>query len=288
MVEILARHVELVPVCPEVEVGMPVPREPVRLEGEPDAPHMVGIASRRDHTRAMNAFARRRLRGLAGLDLCGYVLKANSPSCGLRGVKVYPGERGRARRVGSGLFAAALTRRFPLLPVEEENRLDDPAAREAFLERVFAYRRWRRAAEPRWTRPRLAAFHQQEELLVRAHRPAALPALARIVAEAEGGDARAAAARYGQVFLEALAVPATAARHGTVLRRVARELRPALDARSREELARIIGEVAAGRVPLLGAVVLARHHAAAAGREDLLRQSYLNPDPVEAILRWHA
>src|SRR5262245_41119534 len=141
LTDVLGRYVEWVPVCPELEVGMGVPREAVRLEGDVEAPRMVGTRTATDHTIKMRRFVAARVRQLAGLGLHGYVFKKGSPSCGMERVRIY-GASGMPTRGGRGLFAAAFMRAFPLLPVEEEGRLNDPTLRESFIERVFAYRRW--------------------------------------------------------------------------------------------------------------------------------------------------
>jgi uncharacterized protein YbbK (DUF523 family) len=143
----LAERFELVPVCPEVEVGMGVPRDPVRLVGLGAATRMIAPRTGRDFTAEMNAWAEARVRALATQGLCGYVLKKDSPSCGLAGVKSYATVEADApdSTAGVGLFAAALRRRLPELPVVEETELDDPAARDAFIERVLAYQRARRS-----------------------------------------------------------------------------------------------------------------------------------------------
>ena len=136
----LGRFVEWVPICPELEVGMGVPRPALRLERDGDALRLVEIASGRDHTRRMQQIAARRVRALRAANLCGYVLKRDSPSCGMQRVKVF-GDEGMPKRDGQGLFAAALAEAVPSLPIEEEGRLKDPRLREDFIERVFAYRR---------------------------------------------------------------------------------------------------------------------------------------------------
>lgn len=147
LLDVLGRLVEWVPVCPEVELGMGVPREPIRLVGRPGAPRLVAERSGRDHTEAMRAYAERRVAALAVEGLAGYVTKASSPSCGLEGVRVWPDtDGGSPRPEGAGAFAAVLRARLPLLPIEEEGRLRDPALYDRFVERVFAYDRWRRAA----------------------------------------------------------------------------------------------------------------------------------------------
>src|ERR1051326_8262342 len=153
LTDLLGPHVEWVPVCPEVELGLGVPREPIRLEGNPERPRLIAPGTGRDLTETMAGFARRRLTELARLDLSGYVLKKNSPSCGKARVPVH-GRNGLRSRRGTGLFATALIARFPLLPVEEEDRLHDPARRAHFVERVFGYARWRRALAAGMTRDR--------------------------------------------------------------------------------------------------------------------------------------
>jgi uncharacterized protein YbbK (DUF523 family) len=137
--ETLGRRFEWVPVCPEVEMGLGVPRETLRLEGEPGRPRLIFERSRADQTRRMRDWARARLDDLADRDLCGYILKSGSPSCGLRRVPVHRGTGGRPVRAGSGLFARALLERFPRLPVEEEDGLRDRRRRARFIARVLSY-----------------------------------------------------------------------------------------------------------------------------------------------------
>ncbi len=142
LIEALVRHVEWVPVCPEVEVGLGTPREPMRLAGDPRAPRLVTINTGVDHTDAMNRFAQQRVRELEVLDLSGYIFKADSPSCGTKQVALF-NTQGIETQDGIGLFAQAFMEHFPLMPVEEETRLHDPQAVKDFLERVLAYRRSR-------------------------------------------------------------------------------------------------------------------------------------------------
>ena len=143
----LDRVFELVSVCPEVELGLGVPRETLRLERRGGATRLVAPTSGLDHTERMARFAAKRLAELAALDLDGYVLKSKSPSCGRAGVPVHE-RSGRARRNGRGLFAAALLDAFPELPVEDERRLADPRVRERFVARVRAYRNAKATREP--------------------------------------------------------------------------------------------------------------------------------------------
>src|SRR6266566_6770334 len=202
LAETLGRFVEWVPVCPEVELGLGVPREPIRLEGDPAAPRLVAENSRRDLTRAMKRLACARAAELARLDLVGYVLKKGSPSCGMERVRVHGG--GRPLRRGTGLFARALMERLPLLPVEEEGHLRDAALRARFIERVLAYARWKGTVAAGMTRRRLAAFHAAHERLLRAHDPSACRRLGALVTKAGKRSLCAVVADYGAGFMEAL------------------------------------------------------------------------------------
>ena len=142
LADTLSRQVEWVPVCPEVEAGLGVPREPMQLEGTATSPRLVTITTKVDHTDTMARFSRRRVRELAALDLSGFVFKARSPSCGIGRVPLVSAQ-GVETPEGVGLFAQALIKRFPLLPVEDEDRLHDPQILKDFLKRVSDYRRSR-------------------------------------------------------------------------------------------------------------------------------------------------
>jgi uncharacterized protein YbbK (DUF523 family) len=135
---VLGRIFSLVPVCPEVECGLPVPRPAMRLEGDPRTPRLVVIADGADLTERMNHWCCEKIAELERMGLSGFILKERSPSCGLWQVPVLAGGK---QGWGSGLFAGALRARLPLLPVEEPERLTDPASRESFIERVSAYHR---------------------------------------------------------------------------------------------------------------------------------------------------
>src|SRR5512137_1110576 len=183
--DVLGRFVRWVPVCPEVECGLGVPRESMRLVGDPSAPRLVTAKTGVDHTERMQRWIAGRLDELAGEDLCGFVFKSASPSSGLKAVKVYDGKGSPSRR-GVGMFARAFTERFPLLPVEDDGRLNDPGLRENFIERVFVYRRWNDFAQADGSIRGLIGFHTDHKLLVMSHDPRTVPALGAIVAAAKG------------------------------------------------------------------------------------------------------
>lgn len=284
LTDVLGRHIRLVPVCPEVEMGMGTPREPVRLVRDGDTIRMVGTNSGKDHTTAMRRFAARRVAALAPLALCGYVLKKGSPSCGMEKVKTYT-PRGMPAPSSRGMFAAALLAAFPDLPVEEEGRLIDPVLRENFLVRVFAYARVSALFTSRWRIADLVAFHSREKLLVAAHRPASEKELGRLVATAKGRERAELAEGYRAGFLAALAKPALPRRHVNVLQHMLGYLRELAPAGARASLAATIEEYRRGLVPLVVPLALLRHYVDLHGIEYLARQTYLAPHPKELLLR---
>jgi uncharacterized protein YbgA (DUF1722 family)/uncharacterized protein YbbK (DUF523 family) len=285
LTDVLGPYVEWVPVCPELEVGMGVPREAVRLEGDVEAPRMVGVRSKTDHTAGMRRFAAERVRQLAGLDLQGYVFKKGSPSCGMERVRVY-GPGGMPARQGRGIFADAFIRTQPLVPVEEEGRLHDPALRESFIERVFAFRRWQALrAEP--SRAAVVAFHTAHKFQLLAHSPTHYRALGRLVAEQTRQRPAAFVTEYGAAFMEALAVRATTAKQVNVLQHLAGFCREHLDGRDRQELAGVIEDYRQHLVPLVVPLTLLRHHVERHAIAYVQGQTYLSPHPKELMLRNH-
>jgi uncharacterized protein YbbK (DUF523 family) len=165
LTETLGKYVEYVPVCPEVECGMPVPREPMHLEGDPESPRLVTIKAKIDKTGQMAGWAEKRVIELEKEGLMGFIFKSDSPSSGMERVKVY-NDKNMAVRQGVGIFARRFMEHFPLLPVEEEGRLHDPAIRENFIERVFALARWREFLA--WNRSlgALVEFHTKHKMLI--------------------------------------------------------------------------------------------------------------------------
>lgn len=286
LVDTFGPYVEWVPVCPEVEVGMGTPREPIRLLRQGEALRLVGVKSSIDHTDDMRAWAARRVEGLAKADLDGFILKKDSPSCGMERVKVYDAH-GAPSRTGRGLFAEALMERLPLLPVEEEGRLSDPRLRDNFVERVFAYRRLRELFAARWTIGALVQFHAAHKLALLAHAPAAYRSLGRIVARAAGRPRAELRREYEEGFMTALALIATPRRHVNVLQHMLGYFRGLLDDESRQELVIAIEDYRRGLVPLVVPITLLRHHIRVHGIEYLAGQVYLAPHPKELMLRNH-
>ena len=284
----LGKYVEWVPVCPEVEVGLPVPRDTLRLVRRGTEVRMVMPRAGTDHTDAMTAYAVRTADALAGRDLCGFVVKKDSPTCGMERVKVYPENGGSPARDGRGLFAAALIARMPNLPIEEEGRLSDARLRENFVERLFAYRRLKTLFRPGWTQAGLIAFHSAHKLLLMAHSPAAYASLGRLVASAKGKPRDAFRGRYETEFMAALRTLATPGRNANVLQHMLGYVSPSLDADQRAEIEELIADYRKQVIPLLAPLTLLRHHVRRLGVAYLLGQVYLEPNPKELMLRNHA
>lgn len=285
LTETFGRFVDWVPVCPELEAGMGVPRETVRLVGAVDTPRMVAERSGKDWTAAMTAFAAKRSDDLAALDLSGYVLKKDSPSCGMERVRVYEAKTQPTRR-GRGLFAAALMQKLPLLPVEEEGRLNDPALRENFIERVFAYHRWR-TAETQRSRGGLVAFHTGHKYLLLAHSERHYRHLGRVVAGLKEKSLREVYDEYGRGFMEGLAVHASAKKHANVLDHMMGYFSKQLDPAERQELVELIADYRRELLPLIVPVTLIRHYVKKYAVAYLDGQVYLAPSPKELMLRNH-
>jgi len=282
LTETFGRHVEWVPVCPEVEIGMGVPREAVRLVGDPPKPRMIAERSGKDWTAQFNPFAAKRVQALTALDLAGYIFKKNSPSCGMERVRVY-NSKSVPTRQGRGLFAAAVMRELPLLPVEEEGRLNDPALRENFIERVFAYYRWQRLRRRRRSISSLVDFHTRYKFLLLAHSERHYRKLGRIVAEVKPSPITKAYEEYGQLFMEALAIHATVRKHCNVLNHMMGYFSKELSHAEREELIGHILDFRRNLVPLIAPLTLVRHYVNKYGVGYLLGQVYLQPSPKELL-----
>ena len=219
----LGALLRFVPVCPEVEVGMGVPRPTVRLVRIGKAVRMIEPKTGTDHTAAMNAWSTRRVEKLAREGLCGFVVQTGSPSCGMERVKIHRGQGTGAVKNGRGLFTAALMARLPHLPVEEGGRLHDPRLRESFIERVFAYRRLRSLFGRPWSIGELVAFHASEKLLIMAHDRTTCDKLDRLVVAAQRRSRGEVADEYQALMMAALkrvADPRQARRRPTLARQV--------------------------------------------------------------------
>lgn len=283
----LGRHVDLVPVCPEFECGLGVPREPMRLEGDPAAPRLVTIKTRRDLTDIMQAWCTRRVAELEAEGLHGYLFKSRSPSSGMERVKVYNPNGGPAAKKGVGLFARAFMQRFPNLPVEEEGRLNDARLRENFIERLFALRRFRELLAEGRDRGGLVDFHSRHKLQLMAHSPDHYRSLGRLVAEARSHRPRELFETYERLFFQALRLHASIPKNTNVLQHMLGYFKKTLDPDEKQELLEVIERYRRGMFPLIVPITLVAHHVRKHSVLYLARQTYLQPHPAELMLRNH-
>jgi uncharacterized protein YbbK (DUF523 family)/uncharacterized protein YbgA (DUF1722 family) len=279
--KVLGRHVEWVPICPETECGLSVPREPMRLRGDPDSPRIVTVGTNRDQTERMRRWAERRLRELADAGLCGFVFKSGSPSCGPSGVKVFALNGAPPRSYGTGLFAGAVQRRFPLLPAIDEVGMKDPRVREAFMERLFASMRWRDFLENGPTLGGLAEFHSAHELLIYAHDPKTAAGLERLIRGAGRVNRLKLFERYGALFMSALKTAATPIKNARALKAVFSRLKDGISEEGAAPLLSVIEDYKMGHVPLLVPLALLRHYVERVNDHGLKRQLFLNPYPPD-------
>jgi uncharacterized protein YbgA (DUF1722 family)/uncharacterized protein YbbK (DUF523 family) len=286
-VEDLGPWVEWVPVCPEVEAGMPVPRPSLRLVETPGSLRLIAPKTGDDWTEALERFSAARVRQLARRELDGYVLKKDSPSCGMERVKVY-GASGRLHSCGTGVFAAALERELPTLPLEEEGRLNDPRLRENFIERIFCRQRWRVFLREGATRRRLVEFHTAHKLLLRAHGEAGYQRLGRLVGSAGTLRDDALVHAYGEELHRTLRALTTVKRHANVLQHAMGYLKRLLAPGDKQEILTAIDDYRAGMLPLVVPLTLIRYNLRRFGVEYLLGQLYFDPHPKELMLRNHA
>lgn len=286
LTDTLGRYVTYLPVCPEVECGLGVPREAMRLVGAPARPRLVTVRSGKDYTELMTAWALKRVVELEKEDLCGFIFKSRSPSSGMERVKVY-NEQGIPSPQGAGMFAAAFMEHFPLLPVEEEGRLHDPALRENFIERIFTLKRWRETLSKGESRGKLVSFHTRHKLLLLSHSPKHYRELGNLVGRAGESPLKDVLIEYGSLLTDAMRLKATPAKHSNVLEHMMGYFKKALSGDEKQELIRIIALFRKGHVPLIVPVTLLNHYVRKYDQEYLKEQYYLNPHPVELHLRNH-
>jgi uncharacterized protein YbgA (DUF1722 family)/uncharacterized protein YbbK (DUF523 family) len=283
IIDALGQHFEFVPFCPEVAIGMGTPRPSIRLVGDPQVPRAVGSRDPGlDVTDALRDYSIRTARRMDGL--CGFVLKKDSPSCGMERVKVY-NDKGMPHPDGQGIFARAVQEANPLLPVEEEGRLNDPTLRENFISRVFVYARWQALCEHGLSKRGLIDFHARHKLLLMAHSPAAYQELGRMLARLDNARLDALAARYIERVMQALKTRASRKRHVNVLQHLLGYLRRHVDAVNRADLVEVIDAYRRGLVPLVVPVTLLQHHFRRSPHPWVSQQVYMNPHPRELMLR---
>lgn len=280
----LGKFVDYVPVCPEVEMGLPIPRETLRLIQSPEGPRLVFSRSGEDVTERMTAWAQKRLSALEKEDLCGFIFKGRSPSSGMERVKLYD-RFGVPAKTGVGLFASMFMAHFPLLPVEEDGRLHDPRLRENFIEAIFTFRRWRDLLAAGATAAALVAFHARHKLLFMSHSVELARQMGRLMAQAGELPNNRLQEDYQQLLMQTVRILATPAKHSNVLQHALGYFKRQLSGDEKHEMLQLIEQYRQGKVPLAVPLTLLNHYVRKYQPPWLDEQIYLHPHPVELHLR---
>lgn len=286
LTDTLGQYVEWVPVCPEVEVGMGTPRETLRLVGDPENPRLVTTKSGIDYTHRMKQWARGRLKALAEENLCGFIFKSDSPSSGMVRVKVY-GQKGVPRKQGVGIFARAFMDHFPLIPVEEEGRLQNPQIRENFIDQVFTLQRWREARARRSCVGTVVDFHSQHKLVLMAHSPRHLKKMGALAANGKAMGCRQLYHAYERLLLETLRLKTTVKKNFNVMQHAMGYFKLHLTPDEKQELMEVMAHYRQSLVPLVVPMTLLRHYVRKYDQPYLKQQVWLNPHPVDLKLHNH-
>ena len=277
----LGRHFQFRPFCPEVEAGLGIPRPAVQLRQIGAEIRCVGVKDRQfDVTEKLREAAELQAGWLD--DLCGYILKKDSPSCGMQRVKVYVNDI--PVRHGTGVFADYLQKNFPALPVEEEGRLGDPGLRENFIQRVFVRHRWRQLCSQPLTVHGLMVFHSRHKLIAMSHDQNLAKNLGRMVAEVRADNIETSARGYFQALMDCLKIVATPGNHVNVLQHIQGYLKHKLDGDDKQELVETIEAYRLGRLPLIVPLTLLRHHFRRQPDEFIENSYYMDPHPAELCL----
>ena len=287
LTDTLGQYVDYVPVCPEVECGFGIPREPFRLVGDPQDPRLVTTRTNQDHTERMAQWAWKRVEELEKEGLCGYIFKSGSPSSGMERVKVYD-SNGVPRKVGVGIFARVFMEHFPLLPVEDEGRLNDRELRENFIERIFTLKRWRETLLQKQNLGNLINFHTRHKLLILSHSPEHYRTMGRVVAQGKDIPLKPLYDTFQTLLMEALQRKTTAKKNANVLQHMVGYFKEQISVDEKQELLEIIDQFRRGYFPLIVPITLTNHYVRKYNQPYLKEQEYLNPHSLELQLRNHA
>jgi uncharacterized protein YbgA (DUF1722 family)/uncharacterized protein YbbK (DUF523 family) len=282
----LGQFVDYVPVCPEVEAGFGVPRESMRLVGDPENPRLITFKTKTDNTDQMLRWARRRVEELEKEDLHGFIFKSDSPSSGMIRVKVYT-EKGMPVKKGVGMFAREFMNHFPLIPAEDDGRLHDPKIRENFIERIFALQRWRQTIANGTNMGNLVDFHTRNKLLILSHSQKHSRLMGKLVAAGKQMPMEALYTQYEALLMEALALKTTPKKNMNVLQHLMGYFKKQLSKDEKQELLEVFGQYRQEFVPLVVPITLINHFVRKYDQQYLKMQTYLNPHPVELKLRTH-
>ncbi len=286
LTKILGDYVDFVPVCPEVELGLPTPRESLRLVRDGEKTRLVFSRSGEEITEQMEAWAQKRAQELEKENLDGFVFKSKSPSSGMERVRLYD-KNGVPSKTGIGVFARVFMEHFPLVPVEEEGRLNDPKLRENFITSIFTLQRWRKMLEQGQTLGQLVDFHTRHKLLILAHSETIYREMGKLVAAGKQYPLDELFAVYQSRLMKALRLKTTLKKHANVLQHVLGYFKSDLDADEKQEAIELINSYRQGQLPLIVPITLMNHFVRKYQQPYLQQQIYLNPHPKELKLFNH-
>jgi uncharacterized protein YbgA (DUF1722 family)/uncharacterized protein YbbK (DUF523 family) len=285
LTDTLADYFDFEPFCPEIAIGLGVPRSTIQLWFDGNRTQLVDSRDNsRNHTGQMMATASEYCQQLGHLG--GYILKSKSPSCGMERVPLYR-DTGHAMKEGTGLYAATLLHEHPFLPVEEEGRLNDAAIRENFIERVFAFHRWQRMRSEEFSVNSLMQFHRRHKFILLAHNESIYRQLGKLVAETDRNNLDVQADHYIEFFTAAMKCQVTPKRHVNVLQHCMGYLKNCINNEDKSELLELFEKYANKQVPLVVPVTLLKHHFRKNPNDYVEEQYYMNPYPEELMLRNH-
>jgi uncharacterized protein YbgA (DUF1722 family)/uncharacterized protein YbbK (DUF523 family) len=277
----LGQYFRFVPFCPETEIGLGIPREPIRLQMADNGVRCVGVKnSLLDVTERLHDCAERQRQWHAGL--CGYILKKDSPSCGMERVKLY--KNNMPERVGQGIYAARMMKNFPHLPVEEEGRLGDPQLRENFIQRVYVLYRWKKMLSENHSVNGLTNFHARHKLIAMSHDQNDSRELGRLAASASQDNLAEVTENYLTLLMSTLKKIATRRNHVNVLQHIQGYLKTQLDKQDKEELTQTIERYRRGELPLIVPITLLGHHFRRHPDPWINDSFYMEPHPQELSL----
>mgnify|MGYP003385124483 FL=1 len=280
----LSRYFEFIAECPEVAIGLGIPRKPIRLVGDINAPQVVAVHDNSiNHTEKLRQFSEDKAKQVS--DLCGYIFMKNSPSCGLFRVKVYQDNGYPAQEPGRGVYAKAITDSNPYLPVEESGRLTDPSLRENFISRVFAYHNWQLLKQNGLSHHAIIDFHSSYKYSLMAHDPARYVELGQLLADKADIDIDELANRYFGMLMTSLSKVATRKTHTNVLMHLQGYLKKVLSSPEKQELAMLIERYRLAEIPLIVPITLLQHHFNNHPDPYIAKQAYLQPYPDDLSLR---
>ena len=270
--------------CAEVAVGIGVPRDPIRLVEKQQAIRAVDVNDESlDFTDDLTDYAKKTSQSLPA-EMCGFIFKSKSPTCGMERVKIY-GKQGVPANTAVGLFAKQVLENNPLLPAEEEGRLNDPLLRENFIERVFLLYSWKQLVTNGITKDALVNFHRAHKLTLMAHSPAKVSKLGALVADLSQASLQDIADDYIQQLMMIFKKPLTRKRATNVLQHCIGYFKMDLTKDEKQEFSDIVQSYYDGTVPLIVPITMLNHYNTIHPKEYLLTQTFLNPYPKQLGLR---